>query len=35
MKTMTQIDWAPNLEEALARAQDQGRPVYVDFFDPA
>jgi hypothetical protein len=34
MKTVTQIDWAPSLEEALARAQDQSRPVYVDFFKP-
>jgi hypothetical protein len=34
MKTVTQIDWTSSLEEALARAQDQGRPVYVDFFKP-
>jgi hypothetical protein len=34
MKTVTQIDWASSLEEALARAQDQSRPVYVDFFKP-
>jgi hypothetical protein len=34
MKTMTKIDWAPSLEEALARAKQQSRPVYVDFFNP-
>jgi len=34
MKTMTKIDWATSLEDALARAKDRSRPVYVDFFEP-
>jgi len=34
MKTMTKIDWATSLEDALARAKDRSRPVYMDFFDP-
>lgn len=34
MQTMTKIDWAPSLEEALARAKSLNRAVYVDFFKP-
>jgi hypothetical protein len=34
MKTMSEIDWAPTFEDALARAKAAVRPVYIDFFSP-
>lgn len=34
MKTKTEIEWAPSLEEALGRAKEQEKPVYVDFYSP-
>lgn len=34
MTTKTEIAWAESLDQALARAKDTDRPVYVDFFSP-
>lgn len=33
MKTK-EMKWAASYDEALARAQESGLPLYIDFFNP-
>jgi uncharacterized protein YyaL (SSP411 family) len=30
----TKIEWETNMDEALARARSENKPVFLDFFNP-